>query len=243
MHNRCKDSGRERTILSYMGAWTHRTLRLMLAATLVAGLAVLTCGCISAMGGKAARRAGTRTERPLPPPADWVQLVEFPEGAQRPAPRREADIVAAVEDLGSDDFGHRTRGSRALLAYGEAAIPYLGNRVASVQAGPDPGCAHCIVVHAIVTTLPPARVGVHLDSPYPIVRIAAAVAAGERGQKELAPAIAARLDDPELEVRRASVTALRRITRKFLGYRASDPAFKRADAIAAWRRETGAAPR
>ena len=195
------------------------------------------------MGGSSKGRAPGGEASAVPPPDEWVEQVEFPVAMQRPAPRREADIVAAVEDLAAKDFGDRTRGSRALLAYGEAAIPYLGNRVAATGSSPDPDCAHCIVVRAIIEKLPAGRVGVYIDSPYAIVRIAAAGAAGQRGLKELSPALARRLDDPELEVRRASVTALRRITRKFLGYRAADSPGKRATAMEAWRRETGASPR
>ncbi|MHC4939186.1 MAG: HEAT repeat domain-containing protein [Planctomycetota bacterium] len=211
--------------------------------TLLLGLSVSLCACLSGLRGGSRGKGGDAAHREVPPPAGWVEEVEFPPGLERPAPQREADIVAAVEDLISEDFGERTHGSRALLAYGEASIPYLGNRVAAAEHGPDPDCPHCIIVNAIVAKLPANRVGLHLDSPYAIVRIAAAESAGERGLDEFAPKLAQRLDDPELEVRRASVTALRRITRKFLGYRASDPASKRAGAAEAWRRETGAVPR
>jgi hypothetical protein len=211
--------------------------------TLLLGLGVVLAGCLSGLKRGSGREGGDPANREVPPPAGWVEQVRFPAGLERPAPAREADIVAAVEDLVSEDFGHRTRGSRALLAYGESAIPYLGSRVNAADTVPDPDCPHCIIVHAIMAKLPAARLAVHLDSPYAIVRIAAAGVAGERGLNELAPALALRLDDTELEVRRASVTALRRITRQFLGYRASDSDQKRAKAAEAWRRETGAPSR
>ena len=211
--------------------------------TLLLGLGALLAGCLSGLKGGSKREGGDPASREIPPPAGWVEQVRFPDGMERPAPAREADIVAAVEDLISGDFGHRTRGSRALLAYGESAIPYLGSRVNAEGAVPDPDCSHCIIVHAIMAKLSAARLAVHLDSPYAIVRIAAAEVAGERGMNELAPALALRLDDTELEARRASVTALRRITRRFLGYRASDSEQKRAKAAEAWRRETGAPSR
>ncbi|MEM8884139.1 MAG: HEAT repeat domain-containing protein [Planctomycetota bacterium] len=212
----------------------------LLRLTLACCLTAICGGCISGMGGSAsAPREKTPAE--VPPPADWVQNVTFPEGLERPAPAREADILAACEALLSDDFGDRTRGSRALLAYGEPAIPYLGHRVSSTGLGPDPNCSHCIVIYGIVEELPASRVSVHLDSPYPIVRIAAAEAAGERDLDELAPALTRRLDDDELEVRRAAVTALRRMTRQFLGYRANDTPEARRPAIELWERETGAA--
>ena len=41
-------------------------------------------------------------------------------------------------------------------------------------------------------------------------------------------------------MRRAAVTALRRITRTFLGYRAEDSPARRAKAVEAWKREVGA---
>jgi len=195
------------------------------------------------MGGA---RGGDETDTealPHEPPAGWVGHVAFPPGLERPTARREVDIVAAIEDVVSDDFGHRTRGSRALLAFGEPAVPYLGERATAAGAVPDPDSPYCILIQAILGKLPASRVRYHIESPYPIVRIAAASAAGDRGYEELAPVLAARLDDPELEVRRAAVTALRRITREFLGYRASDRESDRAEAAEAWRRETGAAPR
>ena len=205
-------------------------------------LVPLAAACIPSMKGTS-RDEDTRPAVTPPAPAGWVSEVEFPAGVERPAPQREADIVAAVDDLASADFGNRTRGSRALLAYGEPAVPYLGYRTEVSEIPPDPDCPYCILLHAILAKLPASRVAVHLASPYAIVRIGAATAAGERGYANLAPTLAGLLDDPELEVRRAAVTALRRITRKFLGYRAADSPAERADAAEAWRRETGAAAR
>jgi len=207
-------------------------------------LLVLASGCLSGLGAKSRReKEAEAAASRVPPPADWLERVVMPEGLARPAPKREADIAAAVRDLQSDDFGDRTRGSRALLAYGEVAIPYLGERADAARVPPDPDCPYCILVGAIMTQLPPARLREHIDSPYAIVRIAASAAAGERGLAELAPVVAERLDDPELEVRRAAVTALRRITHRFLGYRASDSEAERAEATAAWRRAAGAPER
>ena len=88
--------------------------------------------------------------------------------------------------------------------------------------------------------LPPTRIGVHLESPYAIVRIAAAEIAGERRMFSLAPVLVSLLDDGEVSVRRAAVTALRRIARTFVGYRAGDSPTKRAKPIAAWKRVVAA---
>jgi len=178
-------------------------------------------------------------EQMTPVAAEWVVDVEFSGEVERPSTLREADIVSSIDDLASADFGHRTRGSRALLAYGEEAIPYLGYRVKLAEAEPDPHCPACIVMHAILAELPATRVGEHLGSPYPLVRIAAAESAGEREMRELAPALVELLEDPDPAVRRASVTALRRITRTFLGYRVDDSPAKRAKAVTAWKREVG----
>jgi len=178
-------------------------------------------------------------EQMTPVTAEWVGEVEFAGGIERPSTLRESDIVSSIDDLASDDFGHRTRGSRALLAYGEEAIPYLGYRVELAEAVPDPHCPACIVMHAIIEKLPASNVDVHLGSPYPLVRIAAAEAAGERDLRELAPRLVELLEDPDPAVRRASVTALRRITRTFLGYRVDDSPAKRAKAVTAWKREVG----
>jgi len=176
-------------------------------------------------------------EQMAPIEVEWVADVDFAEGLERPATLRESDIASAIEDLASEDFGHRTRGSRALLAYGEEAIPYLGYRVALADAKPDPHCPACIVMHAILAKLPASRVAIQLESPYALARIAAAEAAGEKGMRELAPRLVELLSDEDPAVRRAAVTALRRITRTFLGFRADDSPARRAKAIKAWKRE------
>ena len=198
-------------------------------------LTVLTGACVTSFGPPTGGDPASSTETPPPPPAEWTREVEFPGGMTRPEPKRESDIVQALADMTSEDFGVRTRGSRSLLAYGEDAIPYLGYRVGLVAGAPDAHCAGCIVVHSILAKLPPARIGVHLDSPYPIVRIAAAELAGEHRSASLAPKLVERLDDEHVSVRRAAVTALRRITREFVGYRAGGPPAKRAKAIEAWK--------
>ena len=170
---------------------------------------------------------------------EWVADVELSEDLERPGALREADIASSIDDLASDDFGHRTRGSRALLAYGEEAIPYIGYRVSLMEADPDPHCPACIVMHAILAKLPASRVGAQLESPYALARIAAADAAGERQLRELAPQLVKLLDDEDPAVRRAAVTALRRITKTFLGYRVDASPSKRAKSIEAWKREVG----
>ena len=43
---------------------------------------------------------------------EWVAGVQISDGIERPSELREADVASAIEDLASDDFGHRTRGSR-----------------------------------------------------------------------------------------------------------------------------------
>ena len=58
-------------------------------------------------------------EQMTPVAAEWVVEVEFSGEVERPSTLRESDIASSIDDLASADFGHRTRGSRALLAYGE----------------------------------------------------------------------------------------------------------------------------
>jgi len=194
-------------------------------------------GCVTGFGPPTGGDPAPVSEPPPPPPAEWTRAVEFPDGLARPDAKREGDIAQAVADMASEDFGVRTRGSRSLLAYGEDAVPYLGYRVGLVAGAPDVHCAGCIVVHSILDKLPPARFGVHLDSPYTIVRIAAAEIAGEHRTISLAPKLVERLDDEQVSVRRAAVTALRRITLEFVGYRVDGPPAKRAKAIEAWKRQ------
>ncbi|MHC4956157.1 MAG: HEAT repeat domain-containing protein [Planctomycetota bacterium] len=204
------------------------------------GIALVCAGCVTGMNQASSRNANRSRDRVPPPRQEWVAQVEFPADLERPTSLRESDIVDAVGDLNSAEFGHRTRGSRALLAYGEQSVPYLGHWVSIASDRPDPHCAHCIVTRAILAKLPPSRVRVYLDSPYPLARIAAAETGGERGMEELAPVLVVLLDDENPGVRRASVTALRRMTRSFLGYRADDPPQKRAKAVRAWKREVAA---
>ena len=201
---------------------------------------VVCAGCVTGFNSPSNRNANRSRDRVPPPTAEWVAEVRFADGLERPPALRESDIVEAVTDLSSSDFGHRTRGSRALLAYGEQSVAYLGHWVSIASDRPDPHCAHCIVTRAILAKLTPARVRVYLRSPYPLARIAAAETAGERGMTDLAPALVPLLDDEDASVRRASVTALRRMTRAFLGYRANDPPQKRAKATRAWKREVAA---
>lgn len=219
-------------------------MRAMLHRTLWGGcmpiLLFCAAGCVTGFGPPSGG-AEKRESDPMPAaPAEWVSEVKLEPGFERPGPLREADIARSLTLLGSKDFGDRTRGSRSLLAYGEQAVPYLGHRVGITGLPPDPHCAACIVVRSIIGKLPPQRIGVHLESPYAIVRIAAAEIAGERRMFSLAPVLVALLDDDEVSVRRASVTALRRIARAFVGYRAGDSPAKRAKSIAAWKRVVAA---
>jgi HEAT repeat protein len=87
----------------------------------------------------------------------------------------------------------------------------------------------------LLLAAPPEHVGIHLKSPYREVRAAAAVATGERRITDHAPRLVELLDDPAVDVRRAAVTALRRISNEFFGYRADDSAARRAGPTAKWR--------
>lgn len=174
-----------------------------------------------------------------PPPGrvvePWLVRVRLPEHVERPPRETENAIAEDVHALLHGDFSVYPTAARRLVRRGEVVVPYLG-----FMGGQDlPEQARTaripIVLKPLLLEAPPDHVGVFLRSPYAAVRAAAAVAAGERRISDHGPALVGLLDDPEVEVRRAAVTALRRISNEFFGYRADDSAGRRARPTAKWR--------
>jgi hypothetical protein len=191
-------------------------------------VALLGCATLPSQRGRGAGGAGAVE----PVDTAWVAEVAVPRHLVRPEPAVEEAIARAIHALGAPDFGDFSAAAKALVALGEPAIPYLG--FAAGQDGPDERIP--ITLRAILKNLPAQHVAPYLGSPYAEVRSAAATTAGERRLTELAPALTDLLEDADLDVRRASVAALRRITNRFHGFRPDAPAEDRAAAVAKWRR-------
>lgn len=191
-------------------------------------VALLGCSTLPSQRGRGAGRAGADE----PVDTAWVQEVAIPQHQERPAPAVEETIARAIRALESPDFGDFSAAAKQLVALGEPALPYLG--FAAAQDGP--GERIPITLCAILKTLPAPRLAPYLGSPYATVRAAAATTAGAQRMTELAPALTDLLEDADLDVRRAAVAALRRITNRFQGFRPDGPAEERALAVAKWRR-------
>jgi hypothetical protein len=143
----------------------------------------------------------------------------------------------SVRDLASPDFEVRAHAARALVQAGEDALPSLG-RAGTLEV-PVAGGMHVSatrsVVAAILAGVPAPRLDQHLGSPWPTVRTAAAEEIGRRDHWAAIPRLIERLDDPDRDVRAASAVSLRRLTNKFLGYRAEDSTGSRRSAANRWR--------
>lgn len=196
-------------------------------------LALVAAGCAT-LRGRPAPSGKT------PPDTAWLAGVRFPEGASRLPVGQERALVARLEELGSGDFGTYSDAARGLVDSGESVLPYLGH--AATHAALDSRARAClrIVLRTILEDLPEAKVSRHLVSPYPALRVAAAEAAGQRHMTGVAAKLVDLLDDPELEVRRAAITGLRRISNHFFGYRPDDLPARRARAALLWREFWGA---
>jgi len=193
------------------------------------GPAVLLGACASFPAGP----------RPAPPPPaaapkipDWPADVRVPPHLRRPPPAVEAAIARAVDDMIEGDFEARTSAGRRLVALGDLAVAYLGYARKSFADQERLRNRFTVVLETILAQSSPERVGRFLDSPYLPVRVAAALVCGERRLTQHAPHLVDLLDDAELEIRQAAVTALRMISREFYGYDAEDAP---AEAIARWR--------
>ena len=158
--------------------------------------------------------------------------VAIPDHLTRPEAGIELEIATAVRDLSSEHFGRASGGARRLVAIGEPAVPYLGvvgaNNLEIEQ--------HIqIVLRPILRATPALHVGVYLTSPYADVRIAASFICGEQQYTEHTAALVELLEDQDVAVRRAAISALRTLSNRYFGYRADSTESQRHKAIVRWR--------
>jgi hypothetical protein len=164
----------------------------------------------------------------------WMADVRWPGAAARPTPEEELKIAEDIEALLNGDFDVYPLAGRRLIARGQEVLPYLGHAVARNPAPTARKERLEIVFEPVLRDTTEARVLLALTSPYPAVRAAAAKAVGEREIVTLGPRLADLLDDPDLEVRQASIASLRRLTGEFLEYRADAAPAVRAAGAARW---------
>jgi hypothetical protein len=195
------------------------TLRPALPAALAVALALAACSSAPPSVAREDRTEALAGFRAAPP--------DSPEG-----------LVARLVDGG---FAERSAAADRLVAMGDRALPALGT-AGEARATPYAGVsvpATRPVIEAILAREPAEAVaGRHLASPYAAVRVAAAEEAGRRGSIAAAEPLSALLSDDDVEVRRAAIGALRRLTGRFEDVDASAPAGLRAQAVRAWREES-----
>lgn len=171
--------------------------------------------------------------------SQWVRYVLIPDHLGRLDPESEAFAATAVFALDSGDFASYSSAAAGLIELGEPVLPYLG------YVGDAPGSnarlygAVTVVMGPIFEEIEPDHVRLHLDSPYRAVRAAAATAVGERELKEHAGRLVDLLEDDRTEVRHAAIRSLRQLYNRFFGYRADEPARRRARAVVLWRQLLG----
>lgn len=204
-------------------------------SALVWMLMVGACTAPPRGGGRAGPGVGAKA--PAPVDLTWLADVQMPPGSDRPPRAVEEEIGRAVAGLLDEDFAVYSRSARRLIAHGLPAAPYLGHAAGALGAKTHK--IVCILLEPILGDAPPDALGEMLDSPYRAVRIVAARICGEKGLEQHGPRLVALLEDPDPEVRRAGIEALRRLTNRFHGYRADDPPEVRAEAVARWRSHWG----
>ncbi len=203
-------------------------------------VALATAGCRhSYRKGTRSGGGGSEASTALAPEeVDWLDEVTIPEHLERLDREQELDLARALHDFAREDFGTSSSGMRRIVEFGEPVVPYLGYAGDALaersREGFEDSCA-VILIEPILDEVPSDHIGAHLESPYACVRIAAAEVAGQKRQTEHAGRLIVLLDDPEIEVRRAAIVSLRMLANRFFGYRPSDSARRRADAVERWR--------
>lgn len=176
---------------------------------------------------------------PPKPPVEathpWLAGLRLPPQLERPPRDTEEQLAEDIEALLEGDFEVYPEAASRLVDLGEVAVPYLGHAAREYPAPPFRKERIEIVLEPICTDLSSERVGACLVSPYAQVRIAGAASVGTRHLTEHAQRLVVLLDDEHVEVRRASVTALRRLSNAFFGYRPEDSASRRRAATEQWR--------
>jgi hypothetical protein len=198
-------------------------------------VAILALAALAACNGPRNNRRGDPQAPPNEVVEPWLARVQIPPHLGRPPRAAETAIGEDVHALLYGDFSVYPTAARRLVKRGEVVVPYLGFMGVQELPAQARTTRISIVLKPLLLGAPPEHVGGHLHSPYRDVRVAAAVAVGERRISEHATVLVDLLDDPEVEVRRAAVTALRRISNEFFGYRADDSDPRRAGPAAKWR--------
>jgi hypothetical protein len=164
----------------------------------------------------------------------WMADVRRPLDLPRPTPADEMAIAADIDGLLTGDFDIYPAAGRRLILRGEIVLPYLGH---AAERHPSPRARRervSIVFAPLLESMTPERLLVALASPYTATRAAAAEAAGERRLEAMGQRLIEMLEDPDLEVRRASIVALRKTSGEFLGYRPDDPEATRSKNALEW---------
>jgi hypothetical protein len=190
--------------------------------------------CFTAGGGG---RGGPAPDLSSPVRVGARAEVEFPDHLAPPDREAEERILEAVADLWSQDLQTCTDASLRLMDMGEVTVPYLGY-YGPAQKELRPGRRmhpSALLLPRLLRDVPDDHLAAALRSPYPSVRVAAAGVAAETEREGLVEPLLEALGDEQSEVRRATVAALRRITKQFHGYRPEDPPRKRAPAVERWR--------
>jgi hypothetical protein len=189
-----------------------------LSVLLLLGIAACTRYSSGGRGGGGAPPA----EDDTPPDLSWLKKVDLPGHLDPPAESLEREIGEAVHHLHAADFATYS------------GIPYLGfEEERRSKLGGDR--QEVIVMRAILRKVLPEHLHYYLDSPFAAVRVATAGVVGERDLARHAVRLVDLLDDPDLEVRRAAIRALRQLSNRFFGYRADAPAEQRAKPAGRWR--------
>ncbi len=216
------------------GGVASTTVRILMAAFLVAGCATFPAG---PRGDGSVLRGRGPAEGAAPPAfntADWLNDVVLDPKSEPLPPESEAELVLALAALRSPSFETYSGAARKLVQMGAVAVPYLGH-AADREASALARERIVIVLRSIAETLAADAMRTALDSAYASVRAAAAEACGKGRLTEHAPRLVDLLEDENRPVRQAAVSALRRISTSFFGYRADRSAKRRAPAVAKWR--------
>lgn len=152
-----------------------------------------------------------------------------------------ADALGRLED--PEEFTAYAAALREIVDFGPVVAPYLGwyaDWRPTRNEEPDSAerlraretCA--VLLETILEPVDTPRLLETLRSRYASLVGAAAAVLGARGGVEALPALVGLLDDGREPVRRAAITALRRITNEFFEYRPDAPAGQRKRAIERW---------
>ena len=204
-------------------------------------ICVLLAGCASSTDGLDPESPfdALRVEEPGRFERNWVLQVKIPAHLDRLSEEDEAFVVTAVRALGSIDFQTYSAAASGLAELGEAVTPYLGHIGERASQSERTFRVVAVVLAPVFLGLEPERVAFYLPSPYRVVRATAARVAGKRELLEYAPELVGLLEDHDLQVRRAAIAALRRLTNRFFGYDPAAKELRRAKPVRRWQRLLG----